>query len=270
MAVHLSIGRNLAISLVALVGLALVTGADHFLSRPVPPGEGWSAAEAQPRLGLRPQPRPGPAWRIRHRAWPWSRPGARPAPETEAVVVAGAEVEVAIAAEPETEAVVVAGAEVEVAIALAPAAALAAPPATAPAADAVQTASDPAAAPTVAPSAVTEPAVPRRRPSTPPVLWDPVQSTSRPKNLAPIPTRAPRADTIRVAVGAFAKGEVEFKTPPKDTNKRHIRTAPSFLPTLGTDPQRAYTAEGRNFIQANDLRGSWYGAPSDGGWPGLW
>ncbi len=251
MAVHLSIGRNLSISLVALVGLALVTGADHFLSRPVPPGEGWSAAEAQPRLGLRPQPRPGPAWRTRHRAWPWSRPGARPAPETEAVVVAGAEVEVAIA--------------------LAPAGALAAPPATAPAADAVPTASDPAAAPTVAPSAVTEPAVPRRRPSsTPPVLWDPVQSTSRPKNLAPIPTRAPRADTIRVAVGAFAKGEVEFKTPPKDTNKRHIRTAPSFLPTLGTDPQRAYTAEGRNFIQANDLRGSWYGAPSDGGWPGLW
>ncbi len=250
MAVHLSIGRNLSISLVALVGLALVTGADHFLSRPVPPGEGWSAAAAQPRLGLRPQPRPGPAWRTRHRAWPWSRPGARPAPETETVVVAGAEVEVAIA--------------------LAPAAALAAPPATAPAADAVQTASDPAAAPTVAPSAVTEPAVPRRRPSTPPVLWDPVQSTSRPKNLAPIPTRAPRADTIRVAVGAFAKGEVEFKTPPKDTNKRHIRTALSFLPTLGTDPQRAYTAERRNFIQANDLRGSWYGAPSDGGWPGLW
>ncbi len=250
MAVHLSIGRNLSISLVVLVGLALVTGADHFLSRPVPPGEGWSAAAAQPRLGLRPQPRPGPAWRTRHRAWPWSRPGARPAPETEAVVVAGAEVEVAIA--------------------LAPAAALAVPPATAPAADAVQTASDPAAAPTVAPSAVTEPAVPRRRPSTPPVLWNPVQSTSRPKNLAPIPTRAPRADTIRVAVGAFAKGEVEFKTPPKDTNKRHIRTALSFLPTLGTDPQRAYTAEGRNFIQANDLRGSWYGAPSDGGWPGLW
>ncbi len=54
MPVHLSIGRNLSISLVALVGLALVTGADHFLSRPVPPGEGWSAAEAQPRPGLRP------------------------------------------------------------------------------------------------------------------------------------------------------------------------------------------------------------------------
>ena len=68
MAVHLSIGRNLSISLVALVGLALVTGADHFLSRPVPPGEATgTSTSAATWAGSRPSWRPSRRWRGRKR-----------------------------------------------------------------------------------------------------------------------------------------------------------------------------------------------------------
>ncbi len=176
-------------------------------------------------------------------------------PETEAVVVAGAEAEVEVAAEPEIEAVVVAGAEAEVEAeveaAPAPATALAVPPAVEPAADAVQTASVPVAAPTVAPFAATEPAAPRRRvtianlaiePQHPPVVRDPVRSASRPKNMAPIPTRAPRAAAaasmaVRSAAKLFQSGaEIRIE---KDANlyitARNIPDNDSLLEAYNAD-----------------------------------
>ncbi len=245
MAVHLSIGRIPSISLLALLGLAVAAGTMHFLSRSGPEAGTASASRitaavsspsvlepraAEPLLG-------SPAeTAIRHDPEP-TMPAER-MPDAEAEPEVAAEPKVEVAAESETEVVVVAGAEAEVEAeveaAPAPAAALAIPPAAAPAADAVQTVSVPVATPTVAPSvapfAATEPAAPRRRviiarlvaePQHPSGVRDSLRSTSRPKNLAPIPMRAPRAAkagsiSVRSAAALFQSGaEIKVR---KDAN----------------------------------------------------
>jgi hypothetical protein len=208
MAVHLSIGRIPSIFLLALLALPIAAGTAHVLSRSGPEAETASATQitaavqgpAEPRLAV-------------------SSPSAlepRTAgslPGSPAKTATRHDREPTMPAERTPE--VAAGVEVEAAPA--PAAALAVPSAAAPAADAVQTASAPAATPTVAPPVApfvaTEPAAPRRRvtiarlvtePQHPPVIRDLVRSTSRPKNMAPIPTRAPRADKAEPIVASSA------------------------------------------------------------------
>ncbi len=142
MAVHLSIGRNPSIFLVALLAVAAVAGTAHYLSRSGPEAEIASASHitvAVPTDAVASAPMP--AETMPAETMPAELPPS-----------AGAEAEPEVAAEPEAT----------------------------PALDAVQTASIPPA------RLVTES-------QDSPVVRDPVLSTQRPKNLAPIPTRAPRA-----------------------------------------------------------------------------
>jgi hypothetical protein len=164
MAVHQPIGRIPSIFLLALLAVAVVAGTAHYLSRPGPEAETASASQitvVMPSSAMLTEPTPdtGPV-----EALPATDEASAP---TDAVALAplGAETMPDELPPP-------AGAEAEPEVA----AELEASPAP----DAVQTASVPLA------RLVTEP-------QHAPTVQDPVRSTPRPKNLAPIPTRAPRA-----------------------------------------------------------------------------
>ncbi len=224
MAVHFSIGRILSIFLFAL--LAVAAGTAHYLSRSGPEAETTSASQItiavpSPAVPAERRPDAEPVAAVpRALAVPTVAVPLAPMPVDTVpadtmpsnTMPSGAEVEPEVAPEPrfdveaEAEAVIAAAAELEAV----------------PAADAVQTESNPVAAPSAAPSAATGPAAPRRRvttarlviePQRSPVVRDPARSTLRPKNLAPIPKRAPRAAkaTKSSIAGASSRAAMLFK-----------------------------------------------------------
>jgi hypothetical protein len=196
MAVHLSMGRIPSILLLALLGPAVAAGTAYYLSR------------------LELEPAPAPASQITATvplATPLAEVALAPEAEDETPLEADAENEVALAPEAEDETPLEANAEDEVAlkpefeavivVAIEPEAVPARP-----AAIAGQSEPGPTVAPVAAPVAplAAAPAASQRRvtvarlvvePQGSSAPRDPAISNSRPKNMAPIPKRAPRAAT---------------------------------------------------------------------------
>ncbi len=201
MAVHLSIGRISSISLLAL--LALAAGTAHYLSRSGP------------------EPAPAPASQIAAAVpRPAAPSSAVPSSSTLEPVVAETLAEVGSAPRLAVAAVPLPPDPAPQADPLRTAPA-ASPPAASPPADAHEDETGPAAAPAAAPRgrvAVTRLAVARHGS---PTARDLAVSASRPKNMAPIPTRAPRAATagsiaMRRAAMLFQSGaEIRIE---KDAN----------------------------------------------------
>ena len=242
MAVHFSIGRFLSIFLFAL--LAVAAGTAHYLSRSGPEAETTSASQItvavpSPAVPAERRPDAEPVAAVpRALAVPTDAVPLAPMPvETmpadtmpSNTMPSGAEVEPEVAPEPKFDVEAEPEAKAEAEVVIAAAAELEAVPA----ADAVQTAPVPVAAPSVAPSVAPSaapsvaigPAAPRQpvtiarlvtEPQRSPGVRDPARSTLRPKNLAPIPKRAPRAAkagsiAARSAATLFKNGtEIKIK-----------------------------------------------------------